>query len=107
RSSRSRRPPAAPGPEREDRSGCFFVCSSSRIVLSFEGSDIVDQALLKGYGDPSFLPGSSLLHSAIDAAQRHLISRQSDEGYWKSELNGDATLESDAVMLMHYLGDVD
>jgi hypothetical protein len=47
------------------------------------------------------------LHSAIESAQRYLNSRQSEEGFWGSELNGDATLESDAVMLMHYLGDVD
>ncbi|HVE39098.1 MAG TPA: squalene--hopene cyclase [Planctomycetota bacterium] len=68
----------------------------------------MNEALLKkGYGDRPFLPGGSLLHSAIDAARQYLHSRQSEEGYWGSELNGDATLESDAVMLMHYLGEVD
>ena len=67
----------------------------------------MSQALLKEYGDSAFLPGGSILSSAIDAAQRYLVSRQSEEGFWKSELNGDATLESDAVMLMHYLGEVD
>ena len=67
----------------------------------------MNQALRQGYGDRSFLPGGALLNSAIDAGQGYLVSRQSDDGYWGSELNGDATLESDAVMLMHYLGDVD
>ena len=67
----------------------------------------MNKALLREYGDRPFLPGGSLLHSAIDSSQRHLLSRQSAEGYWGAELNGDATLESDAVMLMHYLGDVD
>ena len=65
------------------------------------------EALLKGEGDWSELPGGAVISAAIDSAQRYLVSRQSEEGFWQSELNGDATLESDAVMLMHYLGDVD
>jgi len=68
----------------------------------------VSEALLReSYGEGSPLPGGSQLHSAVDSAQRYLVSRQSEDGYWQSELNGDATLESDAVMLMHFLGDVD
>jgi len=68
----------------------------------------VNEALLReSYGDNRSLPWGSLFHSAIDSAQRYLIGRQSEDGYWYSELNGDATLEADAVMLMHYLGDVD
>ncbi len=68
----------------------------------------MSEALLReSYGQGPTLPGGPLLHSAIESAQRFLVSRQSEEGFWKSELNGDATLEADAVMLMHFLGDVD
>ncbi|HXX94722.1 MAG TPA: squalene--hopene cyclase [Planctomycetota bacterium] len=49
----------------------------------------------------------SRLDPAIDSAQRYLLSRQAPEGYWDAELIGDSTLESDAVMLMHYLGRVE
>ena len=64
----------------------------------------MNEALLKeSNGDRP----TALLQSAIESAQRYLLGRQSDEGYWAAELNGDATLESDAVMLMHYLGEVD
>ncbi|HEX9427138.1 MAG TPA: squalene--hopene cyclase, partial [Candidatus Polarisedimenticolia bacterium] len=35
------------------------------------------------------------------------LARQGVEGYWSAELIGDVTLEADAVMLMHFLGDVD
>ncbi len=51
--------------------------------------------------------GGFLLDSAIEAAQRYLLSRQAAPGYFRAELIGDATLESDAVMLMHCLGEVD
>ena len=55
----------------------------------------MNEALLRdSYGQGPTLPGGPLLHSAIETAQRFLVSRQSEEGFWKSELNGDATLEA-------------
>ena len=51
--------------------------------------------------------GDPRLDAAIAAVERYLVSRQSAEGHWSAELVGDTTLESDAVMLMHFLGDVD
>ena len=51
--------------------------------------------------------GNLRLERSIDAAQRYLLSRQASPGHWDAELIGDSTLESDAVMLMHYLGEVD
>jgi squalene-hopene/tetraprenyl-beta-curcumene cyclase len=55
----------------------------------------------------SSVQGDLRLEQAIDAAQRYLLGRQSPAGFWDAELIGDSTLESDAVMLMHYLGTVD
>ena len=51
--------------------------------------------------------GNLRLKRAIESAQRYLLSRQASAGFWDAELIGDSTLESDAVMLMHYLGQVD
>jgi squalene-hopene/tetraprenyl-beta-curcumene cyclase len=51
--------------------------------------------------------GSPDVQAAIDAAQAYLLGKQDPSGCWSSELIGDSTLESDAVMLMHFLRDVD
>ncbi len=51
--------------------------------------------------------GDLRLEQAIDSAQRYLLTRQAAPGHWDAELIGDSTLESDSVMLMHYLGTVD
>ncbi len=68
----------------------------------------MDEALLNGSRRTRDVEDvEARLFSAIEAAQGHLVRRQSPEGYWQAELNGDATLESDAVMLMHYMRDVD
>lgn len=63
--------------------------------------------LLESNGACAEPAGDPRLHSAIDAVQRYLLSRQTEQGFWDAELVGDTTLESDAVMLMHFLGDVD
>ena len=45
------------------------------------------------------------LDDAIRRAQEHLLRQQNhDDGYWSGELLADTTLESDAVMLWHFLG---
>jgi squalene-hopene/tetraprenyl-beta-curcumene cyclase len=44
---------------------------------------------------------------AIHAAQDYLVRRQDPSGYWFAELIGDSMLESDYVMVMHFLGRVD
>jgi squalene-hopene/tetraprenyl-beta-curcumene cyclase len=53
------------------------------------------------------VPPDPRLDRAIRTSQDYLLRRQSPEGYWYAELNGDATLEADVVMLMHFLGRVD
>ncbi|MGH9528669.1 MAG: squalene--hopene cyclase, partial [Terriglobales bacterium] len=44
--------------------------------------------------------------AAIDAARQCLFSQQHEEGYWCGELEGDATLESDYILLHTLLGSV-
>jgi squalene-hopene/tetraprenyl-beta-curcumene cyclase len=50
---------------------------------------------------------SSRVAAAIDAARRHLLSGQHEEGYWCGELEADVTLESDYLVLHTLLGTVD
>ncbi len=69
---------------------------------------ILTEARLEGVvGERSWPAGDPRLQSAIEAGQGYLLARQTVPGYWSAELIGDSTLESDAVMLMHFLGDVD
>jgi squalene-hopene/tetraprenyl-beta-curcumene cyclase len=42
--------------------------------------------------------------SAVDATSRWLIERQSPDGHWVGELEGDTILESEYVLLMAFLG---
>jgi squalene-hopene/tetraprenyl-beta-curcumene cyclase len=44
------------------------------------------------------------LRSSIEAAQRFLLSIQSEDGHWRGELEGDTVLESEYVLAMHFLG---
>jgi squalene-hopene/tetraprenyl-beta-curcumene cyclase len=49
-------------------------------------------------------PSADLLLSSIQAAQRHLLSLQAEDGHWRGELEGDTILESEYVLVMHFLG---
>ena len=44
---------------------------------------------------------------AIDRATRYLLSAQNHEGYWWAELEADTTLESDYILYLHILGQLD
>ena len=44
------------------------------------------------------------LESALERTTNWLLARQSDEGYWVGELEGDTILESEYVLLMAFLG---
>ena len=46
----------------------------------------------------------SPLFAAIDRARRWLLGRQSADGHWVGELQGDTILESEYVLLMAFLG---
>jgi squalene-hopene/tetraprenyl-beta-curcumene cyclase len=50
---------------------------------------------------------ASRVAAAIDAARKHIFSRQHEEGYWCGELEADTTLEADYMMLHAVLGTVD
>jgi squalene-hopene/tetraprenyl-beta-curcumene cyclase len=47
---------------------------------------------------------SSRVAASADAARKHLLSRQHEEGYWCGELEADTTLESDYILLHTLLG---
>jgi squalene-hopene/tetraprenyl-beta-curcumene cyclase len=47
---------------------------------------------------------SSRLTTAIDAATRRLRSLQHADGHWCGELQGDTILESEYMLLLHFLG---
>jgi len=47
------------------------------------------------------------LDSAIEGAIDSLLSLQQEDGHWVFELEADATIPSDFIMLQHYLGAVD
>ncbi|MDX1501096.1 MAG: squalene--hopene cyclase [Thermoanaerobaculia bacterium] len=44
------------------------------------------------------------VRSCLEAARARLLELQRDDGHWCAELEGDSILESEWVMLMHYLG---
>jgi len=47
---------------------------------------------------------ASRLRACVFAAQRYLLSIQSEDGHWRGELEGDTILESEYVLAMHFLG---
>jgi squalene-hopene/tetraprenyl-beta-curcumene cyclase len=47
------------------------------------------------------------VRAAVDAAQRHLLSLQHEDGHWCGELEGDTILESEYILVMHYMGRTD
>jgi squalene-hopene/tetraprenyl-beta-curcumene cyclase len=49
-------------------------------------------------------PDLSRLGSAIDGSRDFLCSLQQEDGHWCAELEGDTILESEYIMLMHYIG---
>ncbi len=61
--------------------------------------------------EPQPAPGSADLgirvRSAIRRVQDFLLAAQAEDGHWCAELEGDSILESEYVLLMHYLGRTD
>ena len=46
------------------------------------------------------------LDQAVSAASRHLLERQRPDGHWVFELEADATIPSEYLMLHHFFGNV-
>ena len=46
-----------------------------------------------------------VLDGAIDAAAQALLRAQRPDGHWVFELEADATIPSEYVLLVHYLGE--
>ena len=49
-------------------------------------------------------PPPKVIDVMIDAAVRHLLGQRRDDGHWCAELEGDSILESEYVLLLHFLG---
>ena len=49
----------------------------------------------------------SQVEQAISRSAEWLLSAQSQEGYWWAELEADTTLESDYILYLHILGQLD
>src|SRR5690242_20817564 len=47
------------------------------------------------------------LEKAIERGANHLLSLQTEQGYWQGELEADSTLESDYIYYLHILGKAD
>jgi squalene-hopene/tetraprenyl-beta-curcumene cyclase len=56
---------------------------------------------------PSDLPGDSLaaLDAAVGRATEALLGRQKSDGHWVFELEADATIPAEYILLKHYLGE--
>ncbi|MEE2745366.1 MAG: squalene--hopene cyclase [Pseudomonadota bacterium] len=46
------------------------------------------------------------LQSTIKSAQKKLLSRQKNNGYWEFELEADTTISSEYILLNHFLGEI-
>jgi squalene-hopene/tetraprenyl-beta-curcumene cyclase len=53
---------------------------------------------------PSAILPHDALASALDRTSQWLLARQTDEGFWVGELEGDTILESEYILLMAFLG---
>src|SRR5512134_3576561 len=52
-------------------------------------------------------PEADQLGQAIDEAVAWLASRRADDGHWVFELEADATIPAEYILLNHYLGEID
>ncbi len=52
-------------------------------------------------------PAGIALDRTIDEAAAWLTARQADDGHWVFELEADATIPSDYIMLNHFLDEID
>ncbi len=53
------------------------------------------------------LPAREILDRAIGESRAWLAGRQADDGHWLFELEADATIPAELILLNHYLGEID
>jgi len=51
--------------------------------------------------------GSGRVEAAVDAAEAAVLSRQKDNDHWVFELEADATIPAEYILLEHYLDEID
>ena len=56
---------------------------------------------------PVVEPVEAALDEVIEEATTWLAARQADDGHWLFELEADATIPAEYILLNHYLGDID
>ena len=56
---------------------------------------------------PVVEPVEAALDEVIEEATAWLAARQADDGHWLFELEADATIPAEYILLNHYLGDID
>src|SRR6266481_1369893 len=49
----------------------------------------------------------SAIEAAVARAEQALLSLQEDDGHWVFELEADATIPAEYILLKHYLGEID
>jgi squalene-hopene/tetraprenyl-beta-curcumene cyclase len=55
----------------------------------------------------STTPGFDRIERTIDVAREWLVDRQAEDGHWAFELEADATIPAEYIMLNHFLGTID
>jgi squalene-hopene/tetraprenyl-beta-curcumene cyclase len=61
----------------------------------------------RGPGAERRIAGSRLLSQAVTRAAEALAGRQHQDGHWVFELEADATIPAEFVLLQHFLGEID
>src|SRR5919109_316486 len=56
---------------------------------------------------PELHSSPSALDQGIEAATRGLLALQQRDGHWVFELEADATIPAEYILLQHYLGEID
>jgi squalene-hopene/tetraprenyl-beta-curcumene cyclase len=67
----------------------------------------VNAAATHGAATAPRRPAESPVEHAVGRGVKWLLSAQSQEGYWWGELEADTTLESDYILYLHILGELD
>ncbi len=59
----------------------------------------------RGVGDAPI--DASALEASVASATAALVARQDSQGFWRFDLEADATITAEYILLMHFLGEID